>query len=110
MSWEHRQTLGHWDMTATGEIGSDQTIKYKDPIVEGGTVTSQQVLQPIFNPIELGLHETELAQRTGMAVEQVAAALASYVRTIRSGDSDPATRHARAVPHSRQPRALRAAR
>jgi cytochrome c peroxidase len=47
----------------------------------------QQVLEPILNPIELGLTEWELERRTGMKAVDVAAALASYVRTIRSGDS-----------------------
>src|SRR5204863_10169737 len=47
----------------------------------------RQALQPILNPIELGLTESELERRAGMKVADVAAALASYVRTIRSGDS-----------------------
>ncbi len=47
----------------------------------------QQALQPITNPIELGLTETELERRTRMKTADVTAALASYVRTIRSGDS-----------------------
>ena len=47
----------------------------------------QQVLQPILNPKELGLTEAELERRTGMKAADVTAALASYVRTIRSGDS-----------------------
>ena len=47
----------------------------------------QQVLQPIFNPLELALSEAELIRRTRLQPAQVAAALASYVRTIRSGDS-----------------------
>jgi cytochrome c peroxidase len=47
----------------------------------------RQVLQPILNPIELGLSEPELQRRTGMKVVDVSAALASYVRTIRSADS-----------------------
>ena len=47
----------------------------------------KQVLQPIFNPIELSLTESELVRRTGMKVSDISAALASYVRTIRSGDS-----------------------
>jgi len=47
----------------------------------------RQVLQPIVSPIELALTERELEQRTGMTAAAVAAALASYVRTIRSGDS-----------------------
>jgi len=47
----------------------------------------QQALLPILNPIELGMTEAELERRTGMKVAEVTAALASYVRTIRSGDS-----------------------
>jgi cytochrome c peroxidase len=47
----------------------------------------RQALQPILNPIELGLTEAELEHRTGMKTENVIAAVASYVRTIRSGDS-----------------------
>jgi cytochrome c peroxidase len=47
----------------------------------------RQALQPILNPIELGLTQAELERRTGMRAADVTAALASYVRTIRSGDS-----------------------
>ena len=47
----------------------------------------RQVLEPIANPKELGLSLTELQQRTGLSPGAVAAALASYVRTIRSGGS-----------------------
>jgi cytochrome c peroxidase len=47
----------------------------------------QQAIQPITNPIELGLTDAELEQRTGMKMADVTRALASYVRTIRSGDS-----------------------
>jgi cytochrome c peroxidase len=47
----------------------------------------QLALQPIVNPIELGNTETEVERRTGMRAADVAAALASYLRTIRSGDS-----------------------
>ena len=41
----------------------------------------------ILNPIELGLTEAELEHRTGMKTADVTASLASYVRTIQSGDS-----------------------
>jgi cytochrome c peroxidase len=44
-------------------------------------------LQPILNPIEMGLAEAEIEHRTGMKSADVTAALASFVRTIRSGDS-----------------------
>ena len=47
----------------------------------------RQVLQPILNPKELGLTESELERKTGMKSADVSAALASYVRTIRSTDS-----------------------
>ena len=47
----------------------------------------QQVLQPISNPKELGLNLQEMERRTGLGAAQIAAALASYIRTIRSGDS-----------------------
>jgi cytochrome c peroxidase len=47
----------------------------------------RQVLQPIVSPRELGLDVAELERRTGMTTAAVTAALASYVRTIRSGDS-----------------------
>jgi cytochrome c peroxidase len=47
----------------------------------------RQALQPILNPIEMGLTESELERRLGIKVADVTAAIASYVRTIRSGDS-----------------------
>jgi cytochrome c peroxidase len=47
----------------------------------------RQALEPILNPIELGLTEPDLERRTGLTTAEVTAALASYVRTIRSGDS-----------------------
>jgi cytochrome c peroxidase len=47
----------------------------------------KQALEPILNPRELGLTEAELERRTGRKSSEVTAALASYVRTIRSGDS-----------------------
>jgi cytochrome c peroxidase len=47
----------------------------------------RQVIQPITSPIELGLTAAELERRTRMKVREVADALATYVRTIRSGDS-----------------------
>jgi cytochrome c peroxidase len=47
----------------------------------------QQVLEPILNPKELALTQPELERRTGLKTADVTAALASYVRTIRSGDS-----------------------
>jgi len=47
----------------------------------------RQVLEPILNPKELGLTMPELERRTKLTVTEVTAALASFVRTIRSGDS-----------------------
>jgi cytochrome c peroxidase len=47
-----------------------------------------QVLDPILNPRELGLADLkELEVRAGIPANAIAAALASYVRTIRSGGS-----------------------
>jgi cytochrome c peroxidase len=48
----------------------------------------KQVLEPIFNPKELGLaDEAELERRFQLKASEVSADLASYVRTIRSGNS-----------------------
>jgi cytochrome c peroxidase len=47
----------------------------------------RQAVEPILNPLELGLTESELERRLGMKLEKATAALASYVRTIRSGNS-----------------------
>jgi cytochrome c peroxidase len=47
----------------------------------------QQALEPILNPKELALTQAELEHRTKTKTSEVTAALASYVRTIRSGDS-----------------------
>jgi cytochrome c peroxidase len=47
----------------------------------------QLALQPLFNPKELGNTPAELERRTGMREGDIATALASYLRTIRSGDS-----------------------
>lgn len=47
----------------------------------------QQVLMPIDNPKEMDLDVNEAARRTGVSREQLAEALAAYVRTIRSGGS-----------------------
>jgi cytochrome c peroxidase len=46
-----------------------------------------QALQPMINPKEMGLTEADIASRTGMTAADVTAALASYVRTIRSHES-----------------------
>lgn len=47
----------------------------------------QQALEPILNPKELGMTVPEAERRTGLQIAEVTASLASYVRTIRSGDS-----------------------
>jgi cytochrome c peroxidase len=47
----------------------------------------QQALEPILNPKELGMIEALVESRTHLKVAEVTAALASYVRTIRSGNS-----------------------
>lgn len=47
----------------------------------------EQVLGPVTNPKEMGLSDTDIEKRTGMKATDVAAALSSYLRTIRSGDS-----------------------
>ena len=51
------------------------------------TTLEQQVLEPILNPKELGMNREDVERRTGLKIGDVTAALASYVRTIRSGDS-----------------------
>lgn len=52
---------------------------------DGRTPTlERQVLEPFLNPKELGLTEAELEQKTGLKQSEVAEALSSYVRTIRS--------------------------
>jgi len=47
----------------------------------------QQVLEPILNPKELGMTETLVESRIGLEIAEITGALASYVRTIRTGDS-----------------------
>jgi len=47
----------------------------------------EQALQPMINPKEMGLSNAEIEARTGLPAADVAAALASYMRTIRSSDS-----------------------
>jgi cytochrome c peroxidase len=55
---------------------------------DGRTQTLEDLaLQPIFNRRELGITKKELEHRTGMGATEIAAALATYLRTIRSGDS-----------------------
>lgn len=47
-----------------------------------------QALEPVLNPIEMDLRLSEIKARVGLESEEVARALASYIRTILSGDSD----------------------
>jgi cytochrome c peroxidase len=47
----------------------------------------QQALEPITNPKEMDLSLEEAERRTGLSRRQIAQALASYLRTILSGDS-----------------------
>jgi cytochrome c peroxidase len=47
----------------------------------------QQALEPILNPKELALTQPELERRMGMKTPEITGALASFVRSIRSGDS-----------------------
>lgn len=47
----------------------------------------EQVLQPIENPKEMGLSPAEAAARAGLSITAMQDALASYVRTILSGDA-----------------------
>lgn len=47
----------------------------------------EQVLKPIENPLEMGLTLAQVKQRVGLDPADVSLALASYVRTILSGDS-----------------------
>jgi cytochrome c peroxidase len=46
-----------------------------------------QALQPMINPKEMGLSEAEISARARMPIADVVAALASYMRTIRSSES-----------------------
>lgn len=47
----------------------------------------EQVLQPITNPDEMGSTASEAARRVGMSERELSFALASYVRSILSGNS-----------------------
>lgn len=51
------------------------------------TTLEAQVLGPISNPVEMGLDASQIEARTGMKPVDVANALSSYLRTIRSRDS-----------------------
>ncbi len=55
---------------------------------DGRTATlEEQVLRPIEDPNEMGSSVDEAARRVGLSPDDLSAALASYVRTIRAGDS-----------------------
>lgn len=56
----------------------------------------EQVVRPIEDPREMGRPVSEVAAHTGLTSVMLAEALASYVRTLRSGDS-PADRFAAGV-------------
>jgi cytochrome c peroxidase len=47
----------------------------------------EQVMEPVHNPKEMDLNLDRVPERTGLPLETVRNALASYVRTIFSGDS-----------------------
>lgn len=47
----------------------------------------RQAIEPILNPKELGMTQAEIEKRLGMKAAEIAGAIASFVRTIRSGDS-----------------------
>lgn len=47
----------------------------------------EQVVQPIANPLEMGMRVEDAAVRVGLTREELTRALASYVRTILAGDS-----------------------
>ena len=56
---------------------------------DGRTTTlEEQVLRPISDPNEMDLPVAEAARRVGLTSEEVSHALASYVRSILSGNSD----------------------
>jgi cytochrome c peroxidase len=47
----------------------------------------QQAIEPILNPLEMDLTLAQIKPRVGLEPDEVSRALASYVRTILSGDS-----------------------
>jgi cytochrome c peroxidase len=59
----------------------------------------EQVLEPVHNPKEMDLSLDRVPERVGMRLETVRSALASYVRTILSGDS-PYDRYVLGDPNS----------
>lgn len=60
----------------------------KSFFLDGRAVTlEQQVLEPILNPREMNLTAAEIRLRTGLELQELTKALASYVRTILSGNS-----------------------
>jgi cytochrome c peroxidase len=60
----------------------------KSFFLDGRAATlEQQALEPITNPRELAMTIPELESRVGLSASAIAGALASFVRTILSGDS-----------------------
>jgi cytochrome c peroxidase len=60
----------------------------KSFFLDGRAATLEnQAIEPILNPLEMNLTLTEIRARTGLEPEEAVRALASYVRTIVSGDS-----------------------
>ena len=51
------------------------------------TLLEEQVLKPIEDPAEMGSSVKAAARRVGVAPDELARALASYVRSILSGNS-----------------------
>ncbi|MGH9238109.1 MAG: cytochrome-c peroxidase [Vicinamibacterales bacterium] len=51
------------------------------------TTLEEQVLRPIQDPFEMDLSLTEASERVGMQVDDISRALASYVRSILSGNA-----------------------
>ena len=47
----------------------------------------EQVLRPIGDPVEMDLHPDRAAARVGLSTSELSRALATYVRSIMSGDS-----------------------
>jgi cytochrome c peroxidase len=79
-------------------VGDAEGVRNSPALINRGYGTSffwdgraasleRQVLEPIVNPKEMALSIPELERRTKRPVMQVTLALASYVRTIRSGNS-----------------------
>jgi cytochrome c peroxidase len=86
---EHRRARG-----IGGRIGPRRTPRIANRGYGRGffwdgraTTLEDQVVQPIANPKEMDLAPEEAARRAGISVTDLRQSLASYVRTIVSGDS-----------------------